>query len=80
MATRVAFPSTRGVGGVFGASPPPSACYHGSPHWLAKLCGKRIGRFSSEHEAALAWNVAAKERWGDFAFQNDVPVGLTRKK
>lgn len=33
---------------------------------------KYIGRFSNEKEAAIAYNKAAKEIYGEFAYQNDI--------
>jgi hypothetical protein len=35
---------------------------------------KFLGRFFYEHEAALAYNKAAKEIYGDNAYQNDVVI------
>lgn len=32
-----------------------------------------LGSFSNEHHAAIAYNIAAKLVYGEFAFQNDVP-------
>lgn len=40
-----------------------------------RLDGKlaQLGRFDSEHEAALVYNVAALKQWGEFALVNAVP-------
>lgn len=48
--------------------------------WRVDICfnGKRraIGRFKSELDAALAYDKAALEQWGDFALLNFGPIGV----
>lgn len=34
---------------------------------------KFLGHYASEDDAAIAYNLAAKEKWGEFALLNDVP-------
>lgn len=34
---------------------------------------RSLGTFPNEHDAAAAYNVAAHEAWGEFAYQNPVP-------
>lgn len=46
--------------------------------WQAQIgCGKAkvqyLGQFSDEAEAALAYNVAARQRFGSFAVLNNIP-------
>ena len=47
--------------------------------WLASICvngkSKHIGRFNSEQEAALAYNLKASELFGDFATLNIIKDG-----
>lgn len=46
-------------------------CYHKRDKiWLARLCGKTIGRFITEIEAAMAYDKAATIAFGEFAYLN----------
>ena len=38
--------------------------------WRATLCGRIVGRFADEADAARAYDAAALAKWGDFAFPN----------
>jgi len=53
--------------------------YHGRGKWQAHIRAngvfRYLGLFASEDDAALAYNVAAKEHFGDFARLNTVGVG-----
>jgi len=40
--------------------------------WRAYCSTKKLGYFATEREAALAYNRAAKKKWGEFALLNDV--------
>lgn len=40
--------------------------------WHAQICGKRLGSFNTAEEAALAYNVAAVQRFGQFARLNQL--------
>lgn len=44
--------------------------------WMAKICvnykTRTLGYFDNEHDAALAYNRAARETFGDFARMNEV--------
>jgi len=40
--------------------------------WYAVVNRKRVGSFRSEREAALAYNRAAKQEYGEFAYLNEV--------
>ena len=40
--------------------------------WRAYCGRKKLGCFATEHGAALAYNSAAKTKWGEFALLNDV--------
>lgn len=46
--------------------------------WKAQITVKgvnrNLGRFLTQEEAAVAYNVAAVEAWGEFAFQNILDV------
>lgn len=50
--------------------------------WNVQIMHKRksyyLGRFSNKKEAALAYNKAAREIWGEFAFVNKVQIKLPR--
>ena len=41
--------------------------------WMARCNRKHLGTFQTEEEAALAYNRAARDAWGDEAYQNEVP-------
>jgi hypothetical protein len=41
--------------------------------WRAQIQGKTLGHFDTETEAALAYNAAAADRFGQFARPNMVP-------
>jgi hypothetical protein len=43
--------------------------------YLASLCGKNLGRYKTAEEAALVYDKAAIEKYGDFAFLNFPPKG-----
>jgi hypothetical protein len=38
--------------------------------WRAQICGKHIGSFRTEREAALAYDVEARKKFGDYAYLN----------
>lgn len=40
--------------------------------WRALLCHRTIGRFDRIEDAAAAYNQAAKEAYGEFAYLNDI--------
>lgn len=42
----------------------------GYKKWIAAICGRMIGRFLTEKEAALAYDKAAKRNFGSFARTN----------
>lgn len=44
-----------------------------SGSWTVRVGRKRIGTYSTEIAAANAYNISAKEIYGEFAFLNDVP-------
>lgn len=50
-------------------------------NWRASIAvngiKRELGTFRSEHAAALAYNAAAYEAWGEFAYQNSVPSHLS---
>jgi len=44
--------------------------------WVAKCARKYLGFFNEQQDAARAYNVAAKERYGEHAVLNDIPNPL----
>jgi len=53
-------------------------------NWNARIGTDHIGYYATEEEAAQAYNAHAKERYGEFAYLNDVgdviPVRLTTER
>jgi hypothetical protein len=45
-------------------------------HWKVQIMtegrNRNLGRYETEEEAALVYNAAAREAWGEFTFQNKV--------
>jgi hypothetical protein len=41
-------------------------------YWRAQICSKSLGHFKTEDDAALAYNKAAIERYGEFANLNKI--------
>ena len=42
------------------------------PRWAARIAHEYLGCFKTPEEAARAYDIAAKARWGEFAFLNGV--------
>jgi hypothetical protein len=40
--------------------------------WMSQIAGKKIGRFLTIEEAALAYNKKAVEHFGEFAYLNEI--------
>jgi group I intron endonuclease len=45
--------------------------------WVASFCGKHLGRFSTEEDAAIAYNNASIEKYGDRAKLNIIVYDVT---
>lgn len=50
--------------------------YKNKNRWIAKALGRHVGSFSTETEAARAYNIAAYEKYGEHAVLNDIPDPL----
>jgi hypothetical protein len=46
--------------------------------WRATIRSQHLGCFASEEDAARAYNRAARQAWGEYAYLNDVPLRLRR--
>lgn len=53
-----------------GSSSPYKGVAHVGNYWIVQLARKYIGCFSSEEEAARAYDAAAFEKYGEFAYLN----------
>lgn len=42
-------------------------------NWVARIQRTHLGTFNTAEQAAAAYNQAALDRWGDFAFVNQIP-------
>lgn len=45
---------------------------HKTKPWCAMHKHKNLGYFLTKKEAAIAWNIAAKDTYGEFAYQNAI--------